>query len=1118
MASIMLKSILNDARLNSKISFSIILLPPSSCSPFLFDYLASHVIQVPFQSSLNYSNSRLKKKLLKNYSQEYQWLFPINESVAYKTHNGYILHNHVKAKIIHTYYLYTDIDNDTCTHMLLYLDRPLVANYSIRQVEELQPTDLRFKEMLNNNDITNKIDKLVLKFCDTSVQCDSLKSLHDCMESILDDGYNLLQNLNTAATDLDTLFGSFESYIMDSTYDVAFFKITQLLLDQDKKLTKALEDMEQLDFSQIGLPSSITDERNRVHCAISEFERIGSFRTPAEKLDCLLNTVSELTRDATNNSTSFLDSDSLIPLLLITLIRSKVPHLTANLVYMKEYTFERNIITGKYGYALSTFEGVLDYILEAHSELSQISKRNLQYWSALKTGDMNQLMRYDTNDAHDIRDAFGNNALMMACIHHQPKIVEYLLSIPVTTMVSNDLKKTPLMLAIEFGKSIETVQVLLSDSHVIQSVNNAIDKNGNTALLYACSIDELDILKALMEATDHCITPPHTNSITGDSMLHVASRSGSSIHKMKYIMDLYQSHSLSTTIKNKSLQTFYHLCRNANFINYILPDTNAKYYLIHDIDQNNCSPLMMWASEGRLDLIEIIVSYNANNPTINYIRVDKQGRTLLHLLSMYLGKGLTFGQKSLDYIIEKLCMLVNVRDWQDGNTPLHIAAKTSPLIPAAQINTVVSFVKALVKHGAIINSRNFKDEHAINTSRIRELTTCLDELHLKVDEFISPLLKQSVHKYSWYLTRSTVESTTDQQSQINYMIKSGQVGGSTDSMRLVQRNFQDFILLKNELLYELPEIFLPTFQNLHDPLLIDLKPPPFPWIDLTMSRLQSFMNWLQYHPILRSHELVISFVRSSTDLQQSFIGNNSFSKRKLLLEKISDTPLPTCVMTSLEEEYFLTYAQKMMLPLKSNYLNLLMTARNILTINQELENEILMVAQHSLDLQTSVLIYPITIETIHVCANTTGDRSYASFWPQLIHASQMTYDMVDGILLSLQRPLSLINQRGLLRESIEQQKEVLRKSNYWHTIFSAKDKKRHIDQDKEKVIENMNELNHIDGQINQSHKMISDELAHFQTIHPKQMIQTIKQLARAAFAMERHKLIVLEQTLDKWSL
>lgn len=124
---------------------------------------------------------------------------------------------------------------------------------------------------------------------------------------------------------------------MEATYDVAFFKITQFLLPQDKRLTSALEDMEYLDFSQIGLPSTIKDQRKRVHAAISEFERIGSFRTPAEKLDCLLNTISELTRDVTaaRSTAAFLDSDSLIPLLLITLIRSKVPHLTANLIYMK---------------------------------------------------------------------------------------------------------------------------------------------------------------------------------------------------------------------------------------------------------------------------------------------------------------------------------------------------------------------------------------------------------------------------------------------------------------------------------------------------------------------------------------------------------------------------------------------------------------------------------------------------------------------------------------------------------------------------------------------------------------------------------------------------------------
>lgn len=43
----------------------------------------------------------------------------------------------------------------------------------------------------NSRDIISKIDKLVLEFCDTSVNCDSLRSLHDCMENILDDGYNV---------------------------------------------------------------------------------------------------------------------------------------------------------------------------------------------------------------------------------------------------------------------------------------------------------------------------------------------------------------------------------------------------------------------------------------------------------------------------------------------------------------------------------------------------------------------------------------------------------------------------------------------------------------------------------------------------------------------------------------------------------------------------------------------------------------------------------------------------------------------------------------------------------------------------------------------------------------
>lgn len=158
--------------------------------------------------------------------------------------------------------------------------------------------------------------------------------------------------------------------------------------------------------------------------------------------------------------------------------------------------------------------------------------------------------------------------------------------------------------------------------------------------------------------------------------------------------------------------------------------------------------------------------------------------------------------------------------------------------------------------------------------------------------------------------------------------------GKPETMRIVKRKLDDFIFLRQELLYEMPETFLPTFQNLQDPLFIDLKPPPLAWVEVTMTRLQSFMDWLQYHPVLRYHDLVVSFVRSVTDLQPTLIRDNSFSRRKLLLEKINDLPLPHCVTSSLDEEYFLTYAQEMMLPLKAGFLNVLTHGRKILDINQ----------------------------------------------------------------------------------------------------------------------------------------------------------------------------------------
>lgn len=290
--------------------------------------------------------------------------------------------------------------------------------------------------------------------------------------------------------------------------------------------------------------------------------------------------------------------------------------------------------------------------------------------------------------------------------------------------MTNDMKTTPLMLAIQYGKSLETVKLLLTDSHVVQSVNHAVDSYGNTAMLYACGINKIDILKALIHVAGEDLDQ-HINAITGDSVLHVASRNGCSVEFMKYIMD----HCQHQDTKNKKMETFYHSCRNVEFLKRVLLDEkyNVMSDLIQDVDETGRSPLMTWALKGRLDLVELVVSNNANcNDKTNYARVDKYGNTVLHLLAMHTGKGLTYGDKSLDYMIEQFKDLVNIREWVHGNTPLHLTAETSILASAHNVSNAILFTKALVRHGAAMDAVNYRDEHPVNICKIPELTICLD--------------------------------------------------------------------------------------------------------------------------------------------------------------------------------------------------------------------------------------------------------------------------------------------------------------------------------------------------------------------------------------------------------
>lgn len=95
------------------------------------------------------------------------------------------------------------------------------------------------------------------------------------------------------------------SYIMERTYDIVFFKITTLQQSLDASLSNALQRMSNLDLTQVGLPN-ISGMAKRLASGLEVFREIGTLRTPKEKLDCLLATISRLTSSSVSK-----DSESI---------------------------------------------------------------------------------------------------------------------------------------------------------------------------------------------------------------------------------------------------------------------------------------------------------------------------------------------------------------------------------------------------------------------------------------------------------------------------------------------------------------------------------------------------------------------------------------------------------------------------------------------------------------------------------------------------------------------------------------------------------------------------------------------------------------------------------------
>ena len=216
-----------------------------------------------------------------------------------------------------------------------------------------------------------------------------------------------------------------ERYVAEHVNDETLFpRLSAIHQNDDNDLESRVHHMMNIDVAQVGIdieggPTGKREFTARLNTAIEEFRRLGTASCPQSMLDILLETQRILTGKAVdkNGSTGSrklsekasmpTNADTLVSLLLLVVIRSQIKHLQGRLAYMRNFTFIDDVESGELGYALSTFEAVLQYIVTDSGGLKVASRRNKRLWQATKKGNLSEMrtiLEPDTGSFSDESD------------------------------------------------------------------------------------------------------------------------------------------------------------------------------------------------------------------------------------------------------------------------------------------------------------------------------------------------------------------------------------------------------------------------------------------------------------------------------------------------------------------------------------------------------------------------------------------------------------------------------------------------------------------------------------------------------------------------------------------
>ncbi|KAG0375340.1 hypothetical protein BGX24_009240 [Mortierella sp. AD032] len=915
--------------------------------------------------------------------------------------------------------------------------------------------------------VFQNLEKLIMDFNDGVMTKGNLDEIRSSVDRLLTDSVDLLNQvdakvlsalLDEYGVTVDILDQLLENYIMNSTYDIVFFKITSHLKQQDWELAETIRELRNLDLGQVGLPDTPQHFQSIVS-ALNEFQSIGVLRTPEEKLACLVKTI-RIT------STLSGGADDLIPILLLTVLRSGISNLASNLYYMKNFILFGDSSRGEYGYSLSTLEAVSRYILTHTKQLSPLSAKNQEFWEAICCGDIESVKSIYTNksDMSNIhpapptlsrrvsaassesgsdmsihsslnislaasptqsRDAEGNNGLLLACKSQQEGVLRYLLEEQGSSIVvANYEGKTPLMLAIEL-ENMEMVRIVLEAiNRQEKDAINRQDVLGNTGMHMAVSKDNPALLKKLMTVESNLGLPNND----GDTPLIIASKLSDRSDQYRSAVRLISSRMNSVELdrQNNRGDAAIHFITNTALIKHLV-QCGAN----PDIDNySGWTPLLKWALHDNAAVVKCLLETGK----VNVLVVDSRGYLSLHMACLR-------GNLAMVQMLQAHTP-IDFQSVIDGSTPLQLACQSNS----------ASVVEFLLQSGSNPELRDWSNESPADMTTDSAILDMLDNALLfwesaqrdltDTAEARANIARQDV-RLSSEKTGSeplgkrlirVVRGAVEQDGKVRYIVKSGSTADRS-AIVTMPRSLDDFRFLRENLLIEGPDACIPSLEGFFSPFLLSPSRPSKTVLAISARRLDMFLNYLSDHPVLANHELVWEFMLMP-ELQREMIAERSQCKQENIIDSIFDNYPPVVENLEHEETYF-KFLNEEIVKLDKAVHDVLVCSRKLNRSAQDVPQE--------LDLLSSMLNradqinfdnkdeYAQALKSIAA----TQKTMYTSDIESLGNLFEDFSFVIDGTLKALQHPQEIINSIRLLRTSAAKAEQSMRRSDMWWSGLSS---------------------------------------------------------------------------------